>query len=172
MYSIVRQMVPKVCIIGGKAAAFYTQVRHIIRLITGVQHVANNEPDVGDLLKVFFPPNYNSSLAEVIIWANDFWEQTSTVGMEASGTLTKKFLMNCGLIIWTMDGANIEIREETVEDNMLTFGLLTPEIDSAHSKMKHGEYKVHDDCLSEAIGQIRNSMYYGSDTSGPILSRN
>ena len=71
-----------------------------------------------------------------------------------------------------MDGANIEIREETVEDNMLTFGLLTPEIDSARSKMKHGEYKVHDDCLLEAIGQIRNNMYRGSDTSGPILNRN
>ena len=71
-----------------------------------------------------------------------------------------------------MDGANIKIREETVEDNTLNFGLLTPEIDLARSKMKLGEYKVHDDCLSEAIGQIRNNMYCGSDTSGPILSRN
>ena len=71
-----------------------------------------------------------------------------------------------------MDCANIEIREETVEDNMLTFGLLTPEIDSARSKMKHSEYRVLDDCLSEAIGQIRNNTYCGSDTSGPILSRN
>ena len=79
--------------------------------------------------------------------------------------------MNGGLIIWTMDGANIEIREETGEDNMLTFGLLTPEIDSARFKMKYGEYKVHNNCLSEAIGQIRNNMYSGSDTSGPILSR-
>ena len=71
-----------------------------------------------------------------------------------------------------MDGANIVIREETRNDNMLTFGLLTPEIDSARSEMKHGEYKVHDDCILEAIGQIRNDMYCGSDTSAPILNRN
>ena len=71
-----------------------------------------------------------------------------------------------------MDGANIEIREETGEDKMLTFGLLTPEIDSERSKMKHWECKVRDDCLSEAICQIRNDMYCGSDTSRPILTRN
>ena len=91
MFSIVRQIVRKVCIIDGKAEAFYTQVRHIIRLITRVQHFANNDPDVGDLLKVFFLPHYNFSLAEVIIRANDLSEHT--------GTLTMKFLMNGGLII-------------------------------------------------------------------------
>ena len=80
--------------------------------------------------------------------------------------------MNGGLIIWTEDDANIEIREETVEDDMLSFQLLTPEIDSAHSKMKHGEHKVQNDCLSEAIGQIRKGMDCVSGTSGLILSRN
>ena len=91
-------MVPKVCIIGGKAAA-YNQVRHIIRLITGVQHVVNNDPEVGDLLKVLFLPNHNSLLAEVIITANDLLEHTSTASMEASDTLNVKFLMNGGLDI-------------------------------------------------------------------------
>ena len=67
--------------------------------------------------------------------------------------------MNGGLIIRTMDGANIEVREETGEDTMLNFGIPTPEIDSARSKMKYSEYKVHGDRLSEAIGQIRNIMY-------------
>ena len=80
--------------------------------------------------------------------------------------------MNGRLIIWTMDDANIVICEETRKDNMLSFGLLPPEIDSACSKMKHGEYKVHYDCLLEVIGQIRNNMYRGSDTFGPILNRN
>ena len=147
MLSTVRQIVPQVRIIDDNVAAFYTQARNIIRLITSVQHVSNNDPDVGDLLKVFFVTNYNFSLAEVIIRASDLSEHTSTVGMEASDRLTMKFLMNGGLIIWTMDSANIEIREETVEDNILTFGLLTSEIDSTRSKMKHGEYKVQDDCL-------------------------
>ena len=152
MHSIVGQMVPKVCIINGKAASFYTQVRNIIRLITGVQHVANDDPDVRDLFKVFFLPNYNLLVVEVITRANDLSEQTCTVGMEASGTLNMKFLVNFGHIIRTTDGANNEIREETGEDNMLTFGFLTPEIDSAHSKMKHDETKVHDNYISEAIG--------------------
>ena len=144
----------------------------IIRLISGVQNIANSDPDVGDLLKVFFLPNFNFLLAQVIIRDIDLSEHTSTVGMEAWGTLTMKFLMNGGLIIWTTDVANIEIREETMENKMLTFGLLTPEIDSARSKMEHSEYKVHDDCISEAIGQIRNNIYCGSGNSGPILSRN
>ena len=71
-----------------------------------------------------------------------------------------------------MDGATIEMREETGEDIMLTFGLLTPEIDSLRSKMRNGEYMVHDDRLTEATGQIRNNMYSGSDILGPIFSRN
>ena len=172
MQSIVHQMVPKVCISGGKAAASYTQATYIIRLITGVQHVLNNDPDVGDLLKVSFLPNLNVSLAEVIIPANDLSVHISTAGMEASGTSNMKFVMKSGLIIGTVDGANIETREETGDDKMFTFGLLTPEIYSARCKMKYGEYKVHDDRISEAIGQIRNSMKCGQDTSGPILTQN
>jgi len=163
-------MVPKVCIIGGKAAASYTQAKHFIRLINGVADVVNNDSDVGDLLKVFYLPNYNVTLAEIIIPANDLSEHISTAGMEASGTSNMKFVMNGGLIIGTMDGANIEIREECGEENMFTFGLETPEIDSARNKMKYGEYKVHDDRLSEAISQIQSNMYCGPDTSGPVVN--
>ena len=83
-----------------------------------------------------------------------------------------KFVMNGELVIGTMDGANLEIREETGEDNMFTFGLLTPEINSGRYKMNYGKYKVQDDRLWKAIGQTKNSKYYGSDTSGPILTRN
>ena len=99
MFRIVRQIVPKVCILDCKAVSFYTQVRNIIRLIMGVKHVGDNDPDIGDLFKVFFLPNYIFSLAEVIIRAKDLSEHTSTVGMEASGTLTMKFLKNGGLDI-------------------------------------------------------------------------
>ena len=85
-------------------------------------------------------------------------EHISTAGVEASGTSNMKFVMNGGVIIGTVDGANIEIREETGENKMFTFGLLTTEIDSARCKMKYGEYMAHDDRLSKAICQIRNNI--------------
>ena len=88
MYSIVRQMVLIVCSIDSNAAASYTQAEHIIRLITGVLHVVNNKPDVGNLLKLIFLPNYNVTLAEFIIPANDLWERSYTEGMEDSGHQT------------------------------------------------------------------------------------
>lgn len=164
------KVVPKVVVIGGKAAAAYVQAKHIIRLINGVSQVVNHDPDVGNLLKVFFLPNYNVTLAEVIIPANDLSQHISTAGMEASGTSNMKFVMNGGLIVGTMDGANIEIREEQGADNMFTFGLLTEEIDSARNALKYGEYKVNDDRLKEAVSQIQSNKYCGSDTSEPILS--
>lgn len=165
-----KNVVPKVVIIGGKAAASYVQAKHVIRLINGVSQVVNHDSDVGELLKVFFLPNYNVTLAEVIIPANDISEHISTAGMEASGTSNMKFVMNGGLIVGTMDGANIEIREEIGEENMFAFGLSAPEVDDARNQLKYGEYKVHDDRLSEAMHQIQSNMYCGSDTSGPITS--
>lgn len=164
------KVVPKVVIIGGKAAASYVQAKHIIRLITGVAEVVNNDADIGDLLKLFFLPNYNVTLAEVIIPANDVSQHISTAGMEASGTSNMKFVMNGGLIIGTMDGANIEIREEVGEANMFVFGLHTPEIDHARNQLKYGEYKVRDDRLFEAMNQIQSNMYCESETSGPIMN--
>jgi glycogen phosphorylase len=163
-------VVPKVVVFGGKAAAAYAQAKHIIRLITGVAQVVNNDQDVGDLLKVFFLPNYNVTLAEVIIPANDLSQHISTAGMEASGTSNMKFVMNGGLIVGTMDGANIEIREEQGDDNMFVFGLLTEEVDNARNALKYGEYKVKDDRLAEAINQIQTNKYCGADTAGPIVN--
>eukprot|EP00180_Rhodochaete_pulchella_P003753 Plantae.Rhodophyta-Rhodochaete_pulchella.ctg6727.p1 GENE.Plantae.Rhodophyta-Rhodochaete_pulchella.ctg6727~~Plantae.Rhodophyta-Rhodochaete_pulchella.ctg6727.p1 ORF type:complete len:640 (+),score=138.32 Plantae.Rhodophyta-Rhodochaete_pulchella.ctg6727:151-1920(+) len=163
-------VVPRVCVFGGKAAAAYVQAKNIIRLITGVADVVNNDSDVGDLLKVFFLPNYNVTLAELMIPANDLSEHISTAGMEASGTSNMKFVMNGGLIIGTMDGANIEIREECGEDNMFVFGLLTPEIDDARNALKYGHYKVDDGRLSEAVDQIRSNKFCGSDVSEPIVN--
>lgn len=164
------QAVPKVCVIGGKAAASYTQAKHIIRLINGVSNVINNDADIGDTLKLFFLPNYNVTLAEVIIPANDISQHISTAGMEASGTSNMKFVMNGGLIVGTMDGANIEIREETGEENMFVFGLLTPEVDHARNQLKYGEFKVRDSRLTEAMAQIQRNMYCAVETTGPIIN--
>eukprot|EP00190_Bangiopsis_sp_CCMP1999_P005735 CAMPEP_0198725658 /NCGR_PEP_ID=MMETSP1475-20131203/2918_1 /TAXON_ID= ORGANISM="Unidentified sp., Strain CCMP1999" /NCGR_SAMPLE_ID=MMETSP1475 /ASSEMBLY_ACC=CAM_ASM_001111 /LENGTH=873 /DNA_ID=CAMNT_0044487465 /DNA_START=98 /DNA_END=2719 /DNA_ORIENTATION=- len=164
-----KNAVPRVCVIGGKAAAGYITAKHIIRLINGVSKVVNNDPDVGDLLKVFFMTNYNVTLAEVIIPANDISQHISTAGMEASGTSNMKFVMNGGLIIGTMDGANIEIREEIGDDNMFIFGLLEEEVDKARNDLKYGGYQVNDSRLQEAIKQIEQNKYSGSDVSEPLV---
>merc|ERR1719450_1393922 len=137
-------------LIGGKAAPGYVNAKIIIKLINNIAEVVNNDPDVSPYLKVAFVPNYSVTVAEHIIPASDISEHISTAGTEASGTSDMKFVMNGGLIIGTMDGANIEIREEGGEDTMFIFGCLETEVPGIKERAKGGDYPI-DPRMEEAF---------------------
>nr|GMD93114.1 glycogen phosphorylase 1-like [Ipomoea batatas] len=115
-----RRVVPRVCIIGGKAAPGYEIAKKIIKLCHAVADIINNDSDVGDLLKLVFIPDYNVTVAELVIPGSDLSQHISTAGHEASGTGSMKFLMNGCLLLATADGSTIEIAQEIGADNMVT----------------------------------------------------
>ncbi|XP_027186146.1 uncharacterized protein [Cicer arietinum] len=134
------KVVPRVCIIGGKAAPGYEIAKKIIKLCHAVAEKINNDADIGDLLKLVFIPDYNVSVAEMVIPGADLSQHLSTAGHEASGTGSMKFLMNGCLLLATADGSTVEIIEEIGSDNLFLFGAKVQEV--AELREKGGALKV------------------------------
>jgi starch phosphorylase len=151
------KFVPRVTMIGGKAAPGYYNAKAIIRLINAVSHTVNNDPEVGDLLKVVFLPNYNVSSAQIIIPASELSQHISTAGTEASGTSNMKFVMNGCLIIGTMDGANVEIAEEIGEDNMFIFGERVEGVNRIRKELAEGKRGY----VGKRLQRVFDAIYSG-----------
>ncbi|MCK4623310.1 MAG: glycogen/starch/alpha-glucan phosphorylase [Desulfuromonadales bacterium] len=162
---------PRCVLIGGKAAPGYAMAKSIIKLINNVAAVVNNDPGVGDLLKVAFLPNYRVSAMEVICPGTDLSEQISTAGKEASGTGNMKFMMNGALTIGTLDGANIEIREEVGGENFFLFGLTAAEVEEQRCNYNPDAMIAADENLSRAM-QLLSSGHFNQFEPGifePII---
>ncbi|MCI4675776.1 glycogen/starch/alpha-glucan phosphorylase [Candidatus Mycolicibacterium alkanivorans] len=156
---------PRAFIFGGKAAPGYFMAKRIIRLITAVGATVNNDPDVNRFMKVVFLPNFNVQNAHLIYPAANLSEQISTAGKEASGTGNMKFMMNGALTIGTLDGANVEIREEAGAENFFLFGLTVDEVERIKAEgYRPASYIERDPELAEALELILDGAFTNGDT--------
>ena len=176
---------PKTFIFAGKSAPGYRRAKGIIKLINTVAQTINNDASINNKIKVVFLENYRVSLAEKIFPADDLSEQISTASKEASGTGNMKFMLNGGMTIGTMDGANIEIVQEAGQENAFIFGLSSDEVQRLESWGKYNpmeEYYVvdglkevidqltdgtYDDNYTGLFREISNSLLYGVDGNRP-----
>jgi starch phosphorylase len=157
-------IVPRTFIFGGKAAPGYFMAKLIIKLINSVADIVNNDPDVNHRLKIVFIPDFNVKNSQHIYPAADLSEQISTAGKEASGTGNMKFTMNGALTIGTLDGANIEIREEVGEENFFLFGLKTEEVQQLKSEGYNPHYYYESNKnLRKVLEMIRTGFFSPDD---------
>ena len=150
-------------LIGGKAAPGYQRAKEIIKLINNVAGVVNNDPAVGDRLKLVFLPNYGVTKMMSICPAADLSEQISTAGKEASGTGNMKFMMNGAITIGTYDGANIEIMDAVGEDNFFLFGLKADEVKALRGNYNPQQYIDSDPSLAQVISLLESDHFSGME---------
>ncbi len=156
-------VVPRTFIFGGKAAPGYFMAKLIIKLINSVKDIINHDADIGGRIKVVFLPDYNVTNSQVVYPAADLSEQISLAGKEASGTGNMKFSMNGALTIGTLDGANIEIREEVGEENFFLFGLTSEEVEEKkNTGYNPQEYYVSNPSLKKVLDMI-SAGYFSPD---------
>jgi starch phosphorylase len=159
------EIAPRAYVFGGKAAPGYFMAKRIIKLINAVGETVNNDPDVNRFMKVVFVPNFNVQNAHLIYPAANLSEQISTAGKEASGTGNMKFMLNGALTIGTLDGANVEIREEAGPENFFLFGLTESEVEKVKRDGYHpATYIDGNDELTAVLGLISSGQFSHGDT--------
>jgi len=167
-------IVPRTFIFGGKAAPGYYLAKNTIELINSVANKINNDPRVNDKIKVVFMQNYRVSLAEQIIPGTDLSEQISTTTKEASGTSNMKFMMNGAVTIATLDGANIEIRDEVTDDNIVIFGLSADEVLDYYQNGGYRSIDIYNDDrrLKRVVDDLINGKYSNDKEKFKIIYEN
>jgi len=167
-----KKLNPRVVFFAGKAAPAYYIAKLTIRLIVNVARIINVDPDTKDYLTLYFLPDYSVSLAEVLIPASDISQHISTAGTEASGTSNMKFCLNGGLLVGTVDGANIEIAEEVGESNVFFFGHLTPAVEDLRYQHLYHPVPIEEKCpaLANVLDQVSHGLFGDQEVYEPLLN--